>query len=82
MCVSILGSRSFSSVFAAWHSRVIGRQFLPMLLSLPGFRIGMIIALCHTSGICPVEIEDVNEIADGTMSELPEVMGVHPIRSD
>ena len=56
MCVSILGSSSFSSVLAAGHSRLIGRQFLPMLLSLPGFRIGMIIALCHISGICPVEI--------------------------
>ena len=42
--------------FAAGHSRLIGRQFLPML-SLPGFRIGMIIALCHISGICPVEID-------------------------
>ena len=56
MFVSILGSRSFSSVLAIGHSRHIGRQFLPMLLSLPGIRIGMIIALCHTSGICPVEI--------------------------
>ena len=56
-CVSILGSTSFSSVLAAGHSRLIGRQFLPMLLSLPGFRIGMIIALCHISGVCPVEID-------------------------
>ena len=59
MCVSILGSRNFSSVWAAGHSRLIGRQFLPMSLfmSLPGNRIGMIIALCHISGICPVEID-------------------------
>ena len=57
MCVSILGSRSFSSVLAAGYCRLIGRQFLPMLLSLPGFRIGMTIALCHISGICPVEID-------------------------
>ena len=56
MC-SILNSRSFSSVLAAALSRLIGRQFLPMLLSLPGFRIGMIIALCHISGVCPVEID-------------------------
>ena len=28
-----------------------------MLLSLQGFRIRMIIALCHISGICPVEID-------------------------
>ena len=57
MCVSILRSRSFSSVVAAGHSRLIERQFLPMLSYLPGFRIGMIIALCHISGICPVEID-------------------------
>ena len=57
MCVSILGSRSFSSVLSAGHSRLIGRHFFPMLLSLPGIRIGMIIALCHISGICPVEID-------------------------
>ena len=56
MCVSIMGSRGFSSVLAAGHSRLIGRQFLPML-SLPGFTIGMIIALCHISGICPVVID-------------------------
>ena len=57
MCFSILGNRSSSSILAAGHSRLIGRQFLPMLLSLPGFRIGMIIALCHIAGICPVEID-------------------------
>ena len=56
MCVSILGSRSFSSVLVAGHSRLIGRQFL-LMLSLPGFRIWMIIALRHISGICPVEID-------------------------
>ena len=56
MCVSILGSRSSSIVLAAGHSRLIGRQFLPLLLSLPGFMIGMIIALRHISGICSVEI--------------------------
>ena len=57
MCVSILGSRGFFSVLVAGHRRLIGRQFLPMMLSLPDFRIGMIIALCHISGICPVEID-------------------------
>ena len=56
MCVGILGSRIFSSVLAAGHSGLIGRQFLPML-SLPGFRIGMIIALCHISSICQVEVD-------------------------
>ena len=57
MCVSILGSRSSSSILAVGHSKLIGRQFLPMLFSLPVFMIGMIIALCHISGICPVEID-------------------------
>ena len=57
MCVSILGIRRFSSVLAVGHSRLIWRQFMSILLSLPGFRIGMIIALCHISGICPVEID-------------------------
>ena len=57
MCVSILGSRSISSVLAAEDSRLMGRQFLPMSLSLPGFRIGMIITLCHISGICLAEFD-------------------------
>ena len=56
MCVNILGSMSFSTVLAAGYSRQMGRQFLPMLLLFLGFRIGMIIALCHISGICPAEI--------------------------
>ena len=63
-CVSVfLGSISFSSVVAAGHSRLIGRQFLPMSLSLPGFRIGMIIALCHNTGICPFEIDRLMNLA-------------------
>ena len=45
MCDSIFVSRNFTSVFTAWHSRLMGRQFLPMLSSLPGFNILMIIAL-------------------------------------
>ena len=57
MCFSILGSRSVSCALAAGHNGLIGSQFLPMLLSLPGCRIGMITALCHISGICPVEID-------------------------
>ena len=57
MCVSILGSRSFSSVLAAGNNRLIGHQFMPMLLSLPDYRIWMIIALYHISGICPGEID-------------------------
>ena len=56
MCVSILGSRCFSSVLAAGHSRLIACQSLPMLLSMPDSMIEMIIALCHISGICPVEM--------------------------
>ena len=47
---------SFSSVLAAGHCRQMVRQFLPIFLSSPGFRIGMVIASCHTSGISPVEI--------------------------
>ena len=63
MCVSILGSRSFSRILVAEHSRLIGHQLLPMLLSVPGFRIGMIIALCHISSICPVEIDRLKMLA-------------------
>ena len=57
MRVSIFGGRSFSSILAAGYSRRIGRRFKPMLLSMPGFRIGMITSLCHISGICPVEVD-------------------------
>ena len=52
-----LGKHELFQRFGRWAHRLIGRQFLPMLLSLPGVRIGMIIALCHISGICPVEID-------------------------
>ena len=62
MCVSILGSRSVSSVLAAGHSRLMGCMFLLMLLYLPGIRIGMIIASFHISGICPVEIDRLKMI--------------------
>ena len=78
ICGSIFG-RSVSSVLAAGHNRLMGRLFLPILSSLSGFRIGMIIALCHISGNCPVEIDDVSEIVDGTMSELLEVETAHPV---
>ena len=57
MCVSILGSRNFCRTLATGHSMLIVRQSLPMLLSLPGTRIVMIIALCHISAICIVEID-------------------------
>ena len=50
-------------MLAAGRSRLIGRQFLPMFLSLPGFRIGMFIALCRISGICPVEIDRLKMLA-------------------
>ena len=42
----------------------------------------MIIALCHISAICPVEIEDVSEIVDGTLSKFLEVDGAHPVWPD
>ena len=48
---------SFSGDFAAGHIKLMGRQVLPILMSLPSFMIGIIIALCHTSCICPVEID-------------------------
>ena len=73
MCVTIMGSRSSSSVLAAEQSKLIGRQFVPMLLSLPGFRIGMTIDMCNNSGICSVDIDDVSEIVDVTLSEFLEV---------
>ena len=76
MCVSILSSRSFSSVLADWNSRLI----LPILPSWPG--LTMIIASFHISDICPIKIEDVSEIIDGTMSGLLEVEGAHPVWSD
>ena len=47
MSVNILGSWSFSSILAAGLNRLMEHKFLPMLSSLPGIRIGMIIALCH-----------------------------------
>ena len=57
MCVRIFGSRRFSRVLTAGHSRMMRRQFLPMFSSLPGCGIGMIIVLCHSSGIFSQEIE-------------------------
>ena len=62
MCVSILGSWSFSSVLVAGHSRLMGRQLLPMLLSLPGFRIGIIICVCHILGNYPVENDRLKKL--------------------
>ena len=51
------GLQEFSSILAAGHSRLMGRQFLWTLSTLPDYRIRMIIALYHISGICPVEID-------------------------
>ena len=48
------GQMSFSSGLAFGNSILMGRQLLP---SLSDFMIGVIIALCHFSGICPVEID-------------------------
>ena len=77
-----LATETFPAFLAAGLSRLIGRQFLPMLLSFLDFGIGMTIALCHISGICPVVIEDVSEIFYGTMSKLPDVEGAHPVWFD
>ena len=52
-----IGSRSLSSDFAVGNGRLTRRLFLSILLSLSGLGIEMIIALCHISGICPVEID-------------------------
>ena len=52
-----VGQQELFSVLAAGHSRLIWRQLLPMLLNMPDFRIWMIIALCHNSGISPVDID-------------------------
>ena len=67
-----------SSVLAAGHCGLMRHQFLRMLLSMLDFLVGMIIALCHISGICPVEIGDVSEIVDGTLSKFLEVESAHP----
>ena len=50
---------------------------LSMLSSLPGFRIRFL-----GSDISPVEIDDASEIDDGTMIELLDVEGAHPVWSD
>ena len=51
------GQQEFFSALADGHCRRMGSQFLPIFLSLPGFTIWMIIALCHILGICSVEID-------------------------
>ena len=48
----------------------MGFLFFSMLSSWPGFRIRIIIALCRISGNCPVEIEDVSGIVDGTRARF------------
>ena len=49
---------------------------------LVGFWDQDVIAFCHISVICPIEIEDVSVIVEGTVSEFPEVEGAHPVWSD
>ena len=44
---------------ATGHSRLMGHYFLLMLSPLPGLGNEMIIALCHISGFCPVEIDNL-----------------------
>ena len=75
MLSRVFGSRIFSSLLAAVHSRLIGRLFLPMLLSLPGIGIGMIIDMCHISVVYRLEIKDVSEIVVDTMSVYLEAEG-------
>ena len=64
------GQLEFIQNFVAGHSRLMGRQFLPMMSSLPCFRIGMIIALCHISGIRPVEIDRLQTLVRKFMASL------------
>ena len=52
-----------------------------MLLSLPVSGIGMIIAMCHISGNCPVDIDRL-KIVDDNLSVLLQMKGAHPIRFD
>ena len=87
MCVSILGSRSSSSVLAAGHIRLIGCQSFHCCWPCRVIGSGMIIALCNISGICPVEIggveiEDISELVDVTLSELMDVEGAYPVGSN
>ena len=87
MCVSIVGSRRYSSALAAGHSRLFGRQFVPMLLSLPGFLCldywdYRVVPYFRYLSSWDWQIEDVSEIDDGTMSEFLEVEGAHPVWSD
>ena len=55
--VSVFCAAGASSILAAGHSKLMVRQFLPMLLSLPVFTIGLIIAFCHISGNRSAEID-------------------------
>ena len=57
MCVSILGSRSSSCVLSAGHRRLIWRQSCQCCCHCRVLGSGMIIALCHNSVICQVEID-------------------------
>ena len=50
MCVSILGSRSSSSVLSAGHRRLILRKSCQWCCPCRVLGSGMIIALCHNSG--------------------------------
>ena len=46
----------------------MGRQFIPMLLSLQGLRIMMTMALCYISGICQVEIDILKMVVRGLIA--------------
>ena len=81
-CVSILGSRSYSSVLAAGHSGLIWRQFLPMLLSLPGLSLVVLarIGSCSTrppqGGGLLMLIKDTIPFVDNTAA-VPQSADTH-----
>ena len=82
------GQQEFFLRFGRWTQ---WSNFAPALADVFDLvlRIRMIIALCHISCLhiyisvlLRFMIDDVSEIADGTMSEFSEVEGAHPVWSD
>ena len=51
------GQQEFFQRSSRWAQETNWAPVPADVLTLPGFRIGMIIALCHFSGICQVEID-------------------------
>ena len=81
-CVSLFWAAGVFQRIGRWAQWNDGVPDLADVVVFTGVWIALIIALSHISDICPVEIEDVSEVIDGTMSELLEVEGVHFFCSD